>query len=243
MVKTLKDMKKAVLKKSRDIGTGKVEGYDFEGEFNPKKFFDSFKNTGFSATELGKAIEIVKKMQKEKARIFLDFTSNMGSCGVRDIITYLTKNKKVFFLVTTTGAIEEDIIKTHKDFLHGDYNADALQYLSIHGGITYCNKEGDKVVGVCRVVNHPDKNQLQAIYVLPEYQGRGVGRMLWEEAQKYFDIEKDTIVHVADYNEKAIGFYKKVGFVDTGKRFSEERYKMKSGAIISEMEMVIKIRK
>jgi len=132
MVKTLKDMKKAVLKKSRDIGTGKVEGYDFEGEFNPKKFFDSFKNTGFSATELGKAIEIVKKMQKEKARIFLDFTSNMGSCGVRDIITYLTKNKKVFFLVTTTGAIEEDIIKTHKDFLHGDYNADGT-YLRKNG--------------------------------------------------------------------------------------------------------------
>jgi deoxyhypusine synthase len=124
MAKTVKDMRKAVMKKSQEIGEGKIQGYDFEKEFNPKKFFDSFKDTGFQATNLGKAIDIVKEMRKEKARIFLGFTSNMASCGVREIITYLVKNKLVYFVVTSTGGIEEDIIKTHKSFLHGDFEAD-----------------------------------------------------------------------------------------------------------------------
>ncbi len=124
MPKTIKDMRKAVLKKSKEIGEGTIQGYDFDGEFDAKKFFSSFKDTGFQATNLGNAIEMVKKMQKEKARIFLGFTSNMASCGVRETINYLVKNKFVHFLVTTTGGVEEDIIKTHKQFLHGDFEAD-----------------------------------------------------------------------------------------------------------------------
>lgn len=123
MVKNLKDMKKAVLKKSKEIGKGKIKGYDFEKKFNAQEFFNSFSDVGFVATELGKAIEITKKMRKNNAKIFLGFTSNMSTSGVRDVITYLVKNKLVNFVVTTTGGIEEDIIKTHKDFLHGDYGA------------------------------------------------------------------------------------------------------------------------
>jgi deoxyhypusine synthase len=132
MVKTIKDMKNSVLKKSNELGHGKIKGYDFEKEFDSKVFFNSFKDVGFQATNLGVAIDLVKKMQKEKAEIFLGFTSNMGTCGIRDNITYLVKNKLVHFLVTTTGAIEEDIIKTHKPFLHGDFQANGA-YLRKNG--------------------------------------------------------------------------------------------------------------
>ncbi len=102
-------------------------------------------------------------------------------------------------------------------------------------------KEGKKIVGLCRVVVHQDKNQLQAIYVLPEYQSRGVGSLLWKEAQKHFDVRRDIVVHVATYNTKAVAFYKKLGFEDTGLRFKEERFTMKSGATIPEMEMRIHV--
>lgn len=104
-------------------------------------------------------------------------------------------------------------------------------------------KESDKVVGACRVIRHPDKNQLQAIYVLPEYQGKGIGKRLWTEAQKHFDADKATIVQVAVYNTNAINFYKKLGFEETDKEFSEEKFRMKSGAIIMETEMVMKAKK
>jgi ribosomal protein S18 acetylase RimI-like enzyme len=101
-------------------------------------------------------------------------------------------------------------------------------------------KDGEKVVGVCRVVVKEDRNQLQAIYVLQEYQGQGIGNMFWQEAQKYTDTKKDFYVELAVYNKGAIEFYKKLGFVDTGRRIQDEKLRMKSGSIISEMEMVIR---
>lgn len=101
-------------------------------------------------------------------------------------------------------------------------------------------RNGKDIIGVCRLKKDEKNNELGAIYVLPEYQGMKVGFSLWLEAQKFFDYGKDIIVKVADYNEKAIGFYKKLGFIDTGKRFFDEKHKMKSGAVIPEMEMIIK---
>jgi deoxyhypusine synthase len=118
------DPKKALYKGSVELGKGKVQGYDFGGKFDAERFFSSFKDTGFQAANLGKAIELVKKMQKDKVMIFLGFTSNITTSGLRDIITYLVKNKLVHFLVTTTGGLEEDIIKTHGDFLHGSFEAE-----------------------------------------------------------------------------------------------------------------------
>jgi deoxyhypusine synthase len=43
--------------------------------------------------------------------MFLGYTSNMASCGVRDIIRYLCQHKLVDAIVTTGGGIEEDFIK------------------------------------------------------------------------------------------------------------------------------------
>lgn len=72
---------------------------------------------------------------------------------------------------------------------------------------------------------------------MPEYQGRGIGKMFWNEALSFFDKDKDIFVEVADYNLNAINFYRQLGFVDTGKRFPM-RINFKSGAIIKEMEMI-----
>ena len=82
-----------------------------------------------------------------------------------------------------------------------------------------------------------EKNQLQMIYVLPEYQGKGIGKLLWNEVKKYLDKTKETYVELVTYNENAIKFYQKLGVVDTGKRFLEERFRMKSGNILPQMEM------
>lgn len=101
-------------------------------------------------------------------------------------------------------------------------------------------KNGEKVIGMCYGDVQEDKNQLRAIYILPEYHGKGIGTKLWEALLPFFDKTKDTYVEVADYNEKAINFYKKLGFVDTGRRFQDERFRMKSGAILPEMEMMRK---
>lgn len=102
-------------------------------------------------------------------------------------------------------------------------------------------KDGKNVIGLCVAFIKGDFNKLQSIYVLPEYQGKGIGKLFWNEALKFFDKNKDIFVHVAIYNEQAIKFYEILGFMDTGKRFTEERHRMPvSGVLIPEIEMVIK---
>ena len=116
--------KENILREAKTLnGWPEIKGYDFEEDFNFENFLNSFLFTGFQATNLGQAIQIAKNMQKDKATIFLAFTSNMGTCGVREQINYLTKNKKIHNISTTIGAIEEDIIKCFKPFVIGDFKA------------------------------------------------------------------------------------------------------------------------
>jgi ribosomal protein S18 acetylase RimI-like enzyme len=101
-------------------------------------------------------------------------------------------------------------------------------------------KDGLTVVGVCKAIKDENGGQLQAIYVLPDYQEKGIGRMLWAGVERFFDDNKDIVVQVATYNAQAINFYKKLGFVDTGKRFVDKHKMPVSGKFIPEMELVIK---
>jgi ribosomal protein S18 acetylase RimI-like enzyme len=97
----------------------------------------------------------------------------------------------------------------------------------------------NKVIGTCRIILNTDRNELRSLYLLPEYQGKGIGTVVWNYVKKYLDSTKETFLNVAVYNETAISFYEKLGFKDSGKRFSEEKFRMKSGNIIPEMEMLL----
>lgn len=97
----------------------------------------------------------------------------------------------------------------------------------------------NRIAGVGSLVKHEGYNEFKTIYVLPEYQGKGIGKRLWNELKNFLDPTKDTTVEVADYTTDTIEFYKKLGFVDTGKRFTDDRFTFKSGAFIPEMEMKI----
>ncbi|MEM0360512.1 MAG: deoxyhypusine synthase [Candidatus Diapherotrites archaeon] len=99
----------------------KIEGFDFSKPFDFKKFLESYKTTGFQASHLAIAIDIIKEMRKEKATIFLAYNSNMVSSGLRELIAFLAKNKMVHVLVTTAGGIEEDIMKTMGPFVLGSF--------------------------------------------------------------------------------------------------------------------------
>ena len=56
-----------------------------------------------------------------KAKIFLAYTSNMISSGVREVIRYLVQHKHVDVLVTTGGGIEEDLMKCLAPHYLGDF--------------------------------------------------------------------------------------------------------------------------
>ncbi|NCU42665.1 MAG: N-acetyltransferase [Candidatus Moranbacteria bacterium] len=97
-------------------------------------------------------------------------------------------------------------------------------------------KEGKRVVGVCRFVQEEDRNQLRMIYVHPEYQGLGIGYRLWKVRKLVFDAHKKTLVCVASYNEKAITFYKKLGFRENDVKFVDDRLSH-NGVSIPEIEL------
>lgn len=102
---------------------------------------------------------------------------------------------------------------------------------------TWVAKEDQTVVGFCVASKQEEFNQIEAIYLLPEYQGKGVGKQLMERALIWLGGKKDIVVHVAFYNEQAINFYKNAGFVATDKGIQDDVAILPSGATIPEIEM------
>ncbi|KAI5186833.1 deoxyhypusine synthase [Nematocida homosporus] len=100
-----------------------VSGKDFQ-MVDLSAWAAGYKRVGFQGTYLHRAIEELKMMRQKEAKIFLGFTSNLVSSGLRDILCYLIKNKYVDVVVTTAGGIEEDLIKTLKPSRLGEFSMD-----------------------------------------------------------------------------------------------------------------------
>lgn len=121
----------AVLKPSCDIPEDmpKIKGYDFNQGVDLHAVLKTYLTTGFQASSFGLAIEqinlmIEKRLEpvevdkenpgespKSGCTIFLGYTSNLISSGVRESIRYLAEHNMVDVIVTTAGGIEEDFIK------------------------------------------------------------------------------------------------------------------------------------
>eukprot|EP01114_Cavostelium_apophysatum_P001139 TRINITY_DN10976_c0_g1_i1.p1 TRINITY_DN10976_c0_g1~~TRINITY_DN10976_c0_g1_i1.p1 ORF type:complete len:219 (+),score=15.52 TRINITY_DN10976_c0_g1_i1:68-658(+) len=128
-----------------------VKGFDFNDALQQKKvdfdaLLNSYKQTGYQATSLGKAIEEIDKMLKwrlsdepiaenesedykdmrvradVKCKIFLGYTSNLISSGLRESFRFLTQHKLVDVIVTTAGGVEEDFIKCLAPTFLGEFD-------------------------------------------------------------------------------------------------------------------------
>ena len=104
-----------------------VKGYDFRSDFDFKEMLDSYGTTGFQASHLSEAIDIVKQMREDDAKIYLTFTSNIISSGLRETIAYLAREDLVDVMITTSGSITEDVIKTMHPFKMGEWDADEAE--------------------------------------------------------------------------------------------------------------------
>ena len=76
-----------------------------------------------------------------RTKIFLGFTSNLISSGVREHIRYLVQHSMVDVLVTTAGGVEEDLIKViippclQTSFLHPITRRFHLHALNLQSGL------------------------------------------------------------------------------------------------------------
>jgi len=103
----------------------KVKDFLWKPDMTVEELVDSFGNLGYQAIELSEATKVVLKMKRSGAKIFLTFTSNMVTSGLRGLFAQLCKLKIPNILVTTSGAIEEDIMKSlGEDFEISNFHAD-----------------------------------------------------------------------------------------------------------------------
>ncbi|CDP03204.1 unnamed protein product [Coffea canephora] len=123
-----------------------IQGYDFNQGVNYPELLKSMVSTGFQASNLGDAIDVVNQMldwrlsdecptedcseeerdpafrESVRCKVFLGFTSNLVSSGVRDTIRYLVQHHMVDVVVTTAGGVEEDLIKCLAPTYKGDFS-------------------------------------------------------------------------------------------------------------------------
>jgi len=104
-----------------------IKGFKLSPNATAEELLAAYSSIGFQASHLGKAAQVVKRMQDDKSTIFLAFTSNMISCGLREIIAQLCEKKLVHAIITSTGSIEEDVMKCSEPFTLGSFGADDTQ--------------------------------------------------------------------------------------------------------------------
>ncbi|MGM0397728.1 MAG: deoxyhypusine synthase [Halobacteriota archaeon] len=107
-----------------DLDTADVRGYDFRGDFDFEAMLSAYETTGFQASHLAEAIDIVRKMREADATVYLTLTSNIVSSGLRETVAALVREGYVDVLITTSGSITEDVIKTAKPFKMGEWDVD-----------------------------------------------------------------------------------------------------------------------
>ncbi|KAM7515593.1 hypothetical protein LguiA_005176 [Lonicera macranthoides] len=146
--KLLDSVRSVVFKESETLEglSTKIEGYDFNRGVNYSELLNSMISTGFQASNLGDAIQVVNQMrnwrlsdespgedcseeereaefrESVRCKVFMGFTSNLVSSGVRDTIRYLVEHHMVDVLVTTAGGVEEDLIKCLGHTYKGDFS-------------------------------------------------------------------------------------------------------------------------
>lgn len=78
--------------------------------------------------------------------------------------------------------------------------------------------ESGEIVGFFHGTKGEQGNKLDAIYLLNEAKGSGTGGQLMEEFLSWIDKDKPTKLEVFPFNDAAIGFYEKYGFIKTDKK-------------------------
>ncbi|RDL33949.1 Deoxyhypusine synthase [Venustampulla echinocandica] len=125
----------AVLVKSGEMpeGSQKVEELDFNKfagrDITVDDLLSGMNHMGFQASSIGEAVRIINEMRAwrdpetdAKTTIFLGYTSNLISSGLRGTLRYLAQHNHISAIVTTAGGIEEDLIKCLGDTYMGSFS-------------------------------------------------------------------------------------------------------------------------
>ena len=172
-----------------------VQDFIWKKGMKVKDLVTAYKNVGFQSVELGKAADLIVKMKKNSAKIFLTFTSNMVTSGLRGFFAQIIRLGMADVIVTTVGGIEEDIMKAQGEkFSIGRFEIDDVE---LHEqGI---NRVGNLMIKNESYMNFEDKiNPILA--KLYEKKNRWAVSDLLREIGLMLNDENSILCQAAKYN-------------------------------------------
>ncbi len=106
----------------------KIKDFKWKKGITVKELVENYQQIGYQSIELARVSEVFVKMKKNNAKIFLTFTSNMVTSGLRGFFAQIIDLGMANVIVTTVGGIEEDIMKAiGEDFGIGNFNTDDVE--------------------------------------------------------------------------------------------------------------------
>ena len=102
--------------------------------------------------------------------------------------------------------------------------------------IWVARNEHREVVGYSQGKKGETENELWGLFVLPDQQGKGLGRDLMKAALDWLGDKKIVTLSVAEYSVSAINLYKKFGFEEVNEVPSGPSFP--SGNVIPSIKMI-----
>lgn len=105
-----------------------INDFKWKKGITVRELVNGYQNLGYQSIELKKAADVFVKMKKDNAKIFLTFTSNMVTSGLRGFFAQVINLGMADVIVTTVGGIEEDIMKASGEkFKVGNFDSDDVE--------------------------------------------------------------------------------------------------------------------
>ncbi len=101
-----------------------VTGFSLSPSLSAKDLLKQMRHAGLQASQLGKGAELLEEISKSKSTIFLAFTTNLVTSGLREVFADLCRQKKIHCIITAIGSIEEDVMKCRTPFRQATFDED-----------------------------------------------------------------------------------------------------------------------
>lgn len=140
---------------------------------------------------------------------------------------HITDKENIFLLYKKVATLPEGIARNSKE-ITGEYIDQFMQNAAVNGVEFVIENPGDKNEIIAEIhsyrwgiekFNHVFSEL--TIVVSPDHHGQGLGKLIFTHLLNYIETERRDILRVElaaqESNQKAINFYKKLGFVQEGR--------------------------
>lgn len=142
-------------------------------------------------------VEDLQILQKVSVETFRDTFQDQNT--EEDLYNYLEK-------AYNTEQLTSELLNQQSEFYFVFNSNDLAGYLKININEAQTETNGE------------DALEIERIYVLPQFKGKGLGKILIQQAVERAQFHRKTNIWLGvwEHNHAALAFYKKLGFVQTG---------------------------